>query len=148
MKIILLQDVKGVGRKSDIKDVSDGYARNFLIPRKLAAFASESSVKMAEVSKKQEQAETEIRENLARKSIEMLKGAKLVITKKVNDKGHLFAALHADEICELIKSELNLAIEPENIHITKPIKEIGLHKLEVAIGKVKGEFELTLEAKN
>lgn len=144
MKIILLQDVKGIGRKFEVKDVSDGYARNFLIPRKLAEFASPSTVKQAESLKKTLEAEREIKENLARKAVEVLKDVKVSINKKGNSKGHLFAAIQESEIAEALKKQTGIEIDPEFITSAKPIKESGDHEVSVRVGNQQGTFVLTI----
>lgn len=144
MKIILLQDVKGIGKKFDVKDVSDGYARNFLIPRKLAEFASPSTVKKAESLKKTVEAEREVKENLAKKAIELLRDTKVTITKKGNAKGHLFAAIHTDEIVEALKTQAQIDIDREFVETDKPIKEAGDHKVNVKVNNQQGEFVLTI----
>jgi large subunit ribosomal protein L9 len=144
MKIILLQDVKGIGKKLEVKDVSDGYARNFLIPRKLAEFASPSTVKKAESLRKTIDAEKEVKENLAKKAIELLRDTKVTINKKGNGKGHLFAAVHESEIAEALKTQAHIEIDPEYVETDKPIKEAGDHKVKVKVGNQQGEFVLTI----
>jgi large subunit ribosomal protein L9 len=78
MKVILKEDIKGVGKKYEVKNVADGYANNFLIPKKLAEYASPEAVKKAEILITSNAAEREIREKLTEKQIEMLKGVKII----------------------------------------------------------------------
>jgi large subunit ribosomal protein L9 len=146
MKVILKQDVKGVGRKYDVKNVADGYANNFLLPRKLAEYASPETVKKSQVKKLQEEAEMEIREELTKKQIEMLQSVKIVLQKKASDKGHLFEKIHEAEIAEALKNQAHIDIPAEFIKIEKPIKEIGEHIAVAEIGKNKGEFKVVVEA--
>jgi len=84
MKVILKQDIKGVGRKYEIKEISDGYANNFLIPRKLAEFASSEAIKRAEILKSTVDTEREVQEKLAEKQLEMLKEVRVILKKKAN----------------------------------------------------------------
>lgn len=146
MKVILKQDVKGVGRKYEVKNVADGYANNFLIPRKLAEYASTEAIKKAEMAKSTANVEKEIREKLTEKQIEMLKGVKVVLKRKVNEKGHLFEKIHPQEISEALKEQAKIEIGQEFLSLENPIKEIGEHKVSVQVGKNTGEFSVTVEA--
>jgi large subunit ribosomal protein L9 len=151
MKVILKEDVKGVGRKYEVKNVADGYANNFLIPRKLAEYASPETIRKAETLKSSVDAEREIREKLTEKQVEMLKGVKIVLKKKGNEKGHLFEKIHPAEISEALKEQAKIDIDPEFLIIEKPIKEIGEHAVIVQVGppaqagKNKGEFGVVIK---
>jgi large subunit ribosomal protein L9 len=144
MKVILKQDIKGIGRKYEVKEVSDGYANNFLIPKKLVEYASPEAVKRALVLRSSIEAEMEIREKLTQKQIEMLKGVKVVLNKKGNEKGHLFEKIHNQEISDALKDQLKIEIDPEFLSTGEPIKEIGEHKVVVQVGKSRGEFTLVI----
>lgn len=146
MKVILKQDIKGVGRKYEIKEISDGYANNFLLPKKMAEYASPEAVKKAEILKATNLAEIEIREKLTEKQMEMLKGVKVILKKKASDKGHLFEKIHPTEISEALESQAHIKIEPEFLVLEKPIKEVGEHNIVVQVGKNKGEFTLHLQS--
>jgi large subunit ribosomal protein L9 len=146
MKVILKEDVKGVGRKHEIKNVADGYANNFLIPRKLAEYATPEALKKAEILKSTFDAEKLIKEKLTEKQVEMLRGIKIVLKKKGNDKGHLFEKIHPVEISQALKDQAKIEIDPEFLSIEKPIKEIGEHTVIVQVGKNKGEFKVVIEA--
>jgi large subunit ribosomal protein L9 len=131
MKVILLQDVPGMGKKYDVKRVKDGYARNFLIPRKLAEVATPQKIKTIEINKKQSWQKKVIWKNILEKNIEALKELKVTIKEKANEKGHLFAMIHQEEISRILKEQNHIEIPPELIEIEKPIKEIGEHKIKV-----------------
>lgn len=148
MKVILKENVKGIGQKYDIKNVADGYANNFLIPRKLAEYASSDKVKKAQVKKAQEEAEVEIKEELTKKQIEMLKEVKIILKKKGNDKGHLFEQIHLTEISEALREQAKIEIDSEYIKLEKPIKEMGEYAVLAQIGKNKGEFKVVVEVEN
>lgn len=148
MKVILKEDIKGVGRRYEIKNVADGYANNFLIPRKLAEYASPEAVRKAEVLKSATEAEIEIREKLTEKQIEMLKEVKIVLKRKGNEKGHLFEKIHPEEISAALKEQAKIEISPEFIKSDEPIKEAGEHTLIAQIGKNRGEFKVVIEAEN
>ncbi len=145
MKVILKENIKGLGRKYEIKEVADGYANNFLLPKKLAEYATAEAVRKAEVLKVTTIAEQEIREKLTEKQIEMLKEVKIVLKKKSNEKGHLFEKIHAEEIALALKEQAKIEIDPEFLVIEKPIKETGEHTISVQVGKNKGEFKIVIE---
>ena len=146
MKVILREDIKGVGKKYEIKDIADGYANNFLIPKKLVEYASPEAIKRAEILKSVTEAEIEIRNKLTEKQIEMLKGAKIVLKKKTNEKGHLFEKIHPEEIFLALKEQAKIEINPEFLFMEKPIKEVGEHIVCARVGKNKGEFKVIIEA--
>ena len=145
MQVILKQDIKGVGRKYEIKNVADGYANNFLIPRRLAEYASPETIKKTEVKKAQDEAEVEIQQKLIQKQIEILNGVKIILKKKSNEKGHLFEQIHTEEISKELKVQAKIEIAPEFIKTENPIKEIGEHKISAEVGKNKGEFVVVVE---
>lgn len=145
MKVILKENIKGVGQKYEVKNVADGYANNFLIPRKLAEYASPEAVKKAEILKSTMAAEIEIKEKLTEKQIEMLKGVKIVLKKKGNEKGHLFEKIHPEEIAAALKEQAKIELDAEFLNFEKPIKEVGEHTVSVQVGKNKGEFKVVVE---
>ncbi len=129
MKIILLQDIKNLGQAGDIKEVADGYARNFLIPQKLAETATKEAVEKA-TRKKQETEElknkkTEELKNLAKK----LEGKEIVIKAKEKD-GKLFGSIGRKEIAENLGNEIN----EDMIELKENIKEIGVKKININFG--------------
>lgn len=146
MKIILKENIKGVGRKFEVKEVADGYANNFLLPRKLAEYASPEAVKRAETEKAATTVEIEVREKLAEKQMEMLKGVKVALKKKGNEKGHLFEQVHLQEISAALKEQAGIEIEPGFLSVEKPIKEAGEHKISIEIGKNRGELVVVVDS--
>ena len=134
MKIILLKDVKKIGRKYDVKDVADGFALNSLIPSGSAVPATGNYMKMIEERKKQ----TGLIKDNFKKNIEdaiaKLQDKRLNIKGKVNDLGHLFAGIHTNQIIEEFKKQTGVKLEEELFSLEKPIKEVGEHKLELTFG--------------
>jgi large subunit ribosomal protein L9 len=147
MKIVLLNDVPKVGRKNDIKDVSDGYALNFLIPQGLAETATEKAVRRVELIKKQEAEQKKIRQDLLLKNLDDLKDIKIELEKTANDKGHLFAAIHAAEIVAAVKEQTRLDIPAEFLILAEPIKSVGEYEIEVRVGDKEVKFTLAVTAK-
>lgn len=132
MKVILLKDVKSIGKAGDVKEVSNGYARNFLFPGKLAQVATPELIKRAEAQKadlvKKSEEELEKTEKLASE----LDGFVIKIKAKANEEGKLFGSIKPEMIREvLIKEKLNIGgISAEKIS-TESIKELGEHKVSI-----------------
>lgn len=148
VKIILLKDVKKIGKRYEVKNVADGFALNMLIPNKSAIPATEANLNLLETKRKAEalvQAKTEAELDQA---LQQIRGAEIILTGKVNDKGHLFAGLHKAEIISAIKKQKNLSLEDENIDLEKPLKEVGAHKVKVIVGPKSAEFTLLIKAEN
>ena len=131
MKIILSQDITGVGRKGEVKNVSDGYARNFLLPNKLGQIATPAAIASADKLKKQMEQDKDVQKDILEKNIKGLKDLKVQLKAKANEKGHLFSIIHPDEISKILKEEHHLDIPSKMIEIEKPIKELGEHILKV-----------------
>lgn len=145
MKVVLLNDVHKVGRKNDIKNVSDGYALNFLLPQGLAETATPKAVKRVELTKKQEADRKKIRQDLLLKNFGELKGVRIDMEKTANDKGHLFAAIHPAEITAAIKDQTRLDVLPEFIILSEPVKAVGEHEIEVKIEDRAVKFTLVVK---
>lgn len=131
MQVILLQDVPKMGRKYDIKNVSSGYARNFLFPRGLAELATPDKVKLAEIIEKQAEQKRAVQSNILDKNIDSLEGLIIEIKEKANEKGHLFAGIHKKEISKILREKKHLDVPIEFIELDEPIKETGKHKIKV-----------------
>lgn len=147
MKIVLNKDVKGVGKKHDIKTVADGFALNSLIPQGLAELATNTALARIEKIKKQEDADKKVREDLLSKNIKSLHDVVVEVVLPANEKGHLFAGLHTTEIAPLVKEQTRIDVLPEFIKLDKPIKETGEHKIEVSIHGKSATFVLNIKAK-
>ncbi len=146
MKVILLKDVQKVGRKYDIKDVSDGYAQNLLIPRGLAKAATPQAVAQIESMKSRDSEDKRVQTELLLKSLDSIKNLKVVLKEKANEKGHLFAGVTKEMLSDEIKKTSRMIISPDFINLSKPIKEIGEHKILVEISGKKAEFTLVVES--
>lgn len=145
MKVIFLKDVPRVGRKYDIKNIADGYAMNFLLPKKLVELATPKAVADLENKKKNIAIEKEIQTDLLIKNLEEIKGKTLHIKAKADDKGHLFKGIHSKEIVDAMKIEHHADINEEFIILEKPIKEIGGHEIQIEIMGKKSSFKLVIE---
>lgn len=147
MKIVLLKDVKGVGKKHDIKVVADGFALNSLIPQALAEVATTKALARVEMLKKEEEAQNKIHADLLSKNLKSIHDAVVTVTVDANEKGHLFAGLHAADIAPLVKEQTRIDVLPQFIQLEKPIKEIGTHKIDIKVQGKQATFTLEVKAK-
>lgn len=147
MKVILLKDVAKLGRKNDIKNVSDGHALNLLIPQGLVEVATPKTLQRIEIIKKREEEEKKIRTDLLLKNFGDLKGVVVEISKTANEQGHLFAQIHKEEIIKAVKDQTRLDVETEymNTKDGEPIKTVGEHEIEVKVGDRAVKFSLIVK---
>ena len=148
MKVILLQNVPKVGKKYEVKDVAGGYASNYLIPNKLAEIATKSKVNSLEVLKKRHEQEQTVQAELLEKNFSNLEKAKVTMSVKANDQGHLFQGIHEDEIVAALKEQAHIDIDSNMVQLEKAIKEVGEIDIPVTVGEKSGTFTLTVEAEN
>lgn len=132
MKVILLKDIKGVGRKFEEKNVADGYALNKLIPQKLAVPAEGPGAGSVKVLKEQEAKAREKRGIKLSESISKIAGATITLKMNANEKGHLFASINADKLSKLLKAE-GVDLAPDSILLEAPIKETGTFVVPVSV---------------
>lgn len=145
MKVIFLQDVPRVGKRHDLKEINDGYAMNFLFPKKLAEPATPRSVAELEKRKKNIQIEREIQEDLLMRNLEEIKGKTVTLKSKADEKGHLFSGIHKKEILEAMRNEHQAEIKEEFIVLEKPIKEVGEFEIPISIQGKNSSFKLIIE---
>jgi len=129
MKVVLLQDIKNVGKRGDIKEVSDGYARNFLLPKKMVEAATETTVKKVEFLKAQQQEEEKINSEKNQELVRFLKEKKITIGVK-EKKGKLFGSITAKNIIRELKKE-NIELPEKSIMLAHPIKETGEYEVKI-----------------
>lgn len=146
MKIILLHDVAKIGKKYDIKTVSDGHALNLLIPKGLAIVADAVALKRVEKLKTEETAHKKVQEDLLLMNLKAIEGVTLEISEKANEKGHLFAGIHKAEIIAKMKSEKHIDILPDFIMLDKPIKEVGEHEISLKVKDKSAKLKLVITA--
>ncbi len=132
MKVILLQDVKSVGKKGEVVNASDGYARNFLFPKKLAQEANDVNMhilnKKNEADRKKKLAEIEDAQKVANE----LKDKEVIIYAKSGDNGRLFGAITTKDISQEMEKQLNITIDKKKI-VVNTIKTMGLYDVEVKL---------------
>lgn len=133
-RVIFLQNIRNVAQIGDVKEVADGYARNFLLPRKLAVLATDKSLKMAEQLKQKRELEAQKEESLIAELMEKLDSFTLEAERAANEDGTLYDGLDSVEISGQLKKN-GYAIEPEQVILEAPLKKIGSHQAEVKFGK-------------
>lgn len=146
MKIILLQDIKGVGKRFDVKNVADGYALNKLIPGGAAREATAGALKQVQQERSRAETERKVQEDLLIKNLSDLEGKTVHISAKASDKGHLFAAIHEGDIARRLKEELHVDAQPDNIELAEHLKTVGEHEAKVKVGEKKASFKIIIEA--
>ena len=131
MKVILLTDVKGVGKKDDIVNVSDGYARNFLFPRRAAVEATAGASKEIERKRAAErQREAEARAAAEQKARE-LKDKVVIVKAKCGEKGRLYGSVTAAEVADALEKQHGVKVDKRKIDIGDPIRETGMRTISV-----------------
>ena len=139
MRVIFIQNVKKKGQKDEVKDINEGYARNFLIPQKLAVEATPKALaQLAERTKMKEQ-KIEKGTKEFQDAVGKLSDFTLTIRRKANDEGHLFASVSLKEIIVALKSE-NINLEEKDLDLFSPIKKVGEVEL-----PIRGTTGLTLK---
>lgn len=142
MKVILLRDVAKIGKKSQVVDVPDGYARNQLIPKGMVELATTANLKRVERQNSITAASQEADQNRFSEALEVLKENVLKIPVEVNEKGHAFKAVNEKEIVEAAKLA-GADIQESMVFVDSPIKEVGEHKIHLVSDSEK--VEVTIE---
>ncbi|MCI5661395.1 MAG: 50S ribosomal protein L9 [Clostridia bacterium] len=125
MKVILLQDVKGTGKKDQIVEASDGFARNYLIPRKMAREATSEAINAIEKSKSADKHREDVRRAEAEERSRKLKGKVVQLTVRGGENGKLYGAVTNDQIAEALKQQHGIEIDKRKIEMEEPIKTAG-----------------------
>ena len=132
MKVILLQDIKKVGKKGDVIEASDGYARNFLFPKKLAQEATEANLHILNNKKENERKKKLEEMEAAQKLASELKGKEITIKAKTGDNGKLFGAITSKDVAELIKTQYKVEIDKKKI-VMDTIKLAGGYDIDIKL---------------
>jgi len=132
MKVILLKDVQDLGKKGDVKEVADGHARNFLIPKKLVIIATNKALKELETKKRLEEQEAEQKLKTVEEIVSQIDGLEIELPTKIDEEtGKLYGSINEQKISQIFQ-ERGLEIKKKQIKIPQPIKEIGEHLVTLA----------------
>ncbi|RRJ26517.1 50S ribosomal protein L9 [Lachnoanaerobaculum gingivalis] len=135
MKVVLLEDVKSLGKKGDIVEVSEGYARNFIIPKKKGVEANQENLNTLKLQKANEEKIAKEKLEAAKELAAKLNEASVSLTIKGGKDGRTFGSVSSKEIEEAIKSQLGLEIDKKKLVIAEPIKTFGNHEVKVKLHK-------------
>ncbi|MDP4092292.1 MAG: 50S ribosomal protein L9 [Bacillota bacterium] len=133
MKVILKQDVKGLGKKESMVDVSDGYARNFLLPKGLVVEATSSNLNVMNTKKEAEKSKKEKELAKARELAAKIKSITLEIKAKSGENGKLFGSITNKDIADKLKSDYGFDIDKKKINLAETIKTLGTYNVEVKL---------------
>lgn len=133
MKVIFNQDVKGKGKKGEVKNVSDGYARNYLLKNNLAVEATSGNVKALQAQKNKEKQEEQNEVEEAKQLKEKLENLTLELTAKSGEGGRLFGSITSKQIAEELKKRHQIKIDKRKIELDQPIRTLGVTKVSIKI---------------
>ena len=144
MKVLLKQDVKGSGKAGDVINVSDGYAKNFLIPKGLASAADASAINAAAIKKSADVHRKDMQVKRAKDLANEMSGLTVKVTAKAGENGKLFGSIGTQEIADALKAQYGIEIDKRKIRIDEPIKALGItevtaHMFENTAAKFKVE---------
>lgn len=125
MKVILLADIKGVGKKDEVINSSDGYARNFLFPKKLAVEANAENMSKLKAKNDSNAYKKSVEKEEAQKIAEKLKNISLTIPVKAGENGKIFGSITSKEIADNLKDQYKIEIDKKKIDLKEPIKALG-----------------------
>jgi large subunit ribosomal protein L9 len=132
MKVILTEEIRGLGTRGDVVTVKDGYARNYLLPKNLAREASAGNLKQIEHERRKWSLLAQQEKDTAQKAADKVKGVKITIEKRVGEHGHLFGSVTANEIADALM-EKGIEVDKRRIELEQPIKNLGLHDVDVRL---------------
>ena len=146
MKVILLEDVKSLGKKGQIVNVSDGYARNMLLPKKLGVEATSKNMNDLKLQKAHQEKVTQENLDAAKAFAEELKDKQVTVSIKVGEGGRTFGSVSTKEISEAVKSQLGYDIDKKKMVLPSPIKELGTTMVPIKLhAKVTGELKVIVK---
>ena len=146
MKVILLEDVKSLGKKGQIVNVSDGYARNLLLPKKLGVEATGKNMNDLKLQKEHEDKVAQENLDAAKAFAEELKGKQVDVGIKVGEGGRTFGSISAKEIAEAAKAQLGYELDKKKLQLAAPIKELGTTMVPIKLHpKVTGELKVVVK---
>ena len=143
MKVILLEDVKSLGKKGQIVNVSDGYARNMILPKKLGVEATSKNLNDLKLRKANEEKVAQENLDAAKAFAEELSTKEIILTLKVGEGGRTFGSVSSKEISEAAKKQLNLDIDKKKLQLSEPIRCLGVTQVPVRLHpKVTGTLKV------
>jgi len=149
MKVILLENIPKLGKKYEIKNVSDGYALNFLIPKKLAAPATPLKIKEIETLKKQEKIQEEEKELQLKNLAEKIKNVNLEFKLKTDKNGKTFGSINKEDIIKKMLDQEKIKVDEKQIILDEHIKKIGEYKIKIKLSpQIETELKINVLSEN
>ncbi|NLY43775.1 MAG: 50S ribosomal protein L9 [Clostridiaceae bacterium] len=133
MKVILKEDIKGKGKKGELVNVSDGYARNYLLPKGLAVEATKTNINALEIQKQSQARKKEKEKQLAQELAEKLSRSTITIKAKAGENGKLFGSITSKDIADALQAQYKIDIDKKKIHLQESIKMLGVAEVEVRV---------------
>ena len=133
MKVVLLQDVKDLGKKEQLVNVSDGYARNYLFPKKLAVEATSGKLKELEQKKNSEMKKKDKEKQAARELADKLNKSEISFKVKAGENGKLFGSITSKDVADAVKAQLKIEIDKKKIVLHDAIKSLGTYPVEIKV---------------
>lgn len=147
MKVLLKEDIKSVGKKGDVINVSDGYARNYLLPRGLAIEADEGVIKAVKAQKQVQDMKQQKEKERAVKQAQLISEKAIVISAKCGDNGKLFGSVTNKELADELDKQMGIKVDKKKIELDEPIKNIGRFKANVKLYPgVEAELTIIVQA--
>lgn len=149
MKVILLQDVKSLGKKGEIVNVNDGYARNFILPKKYGVEANSKNLNDLKLQKDNEAKVAKEHLDAAKVLAEELKAGQVELSIKVGEGGKTFGSVSSKEIAAAVKEQMNLEIDKKKIQLKEAVKTLGTHLVPVKLHpEVTAELKVVVKEEN
>lgn len=148
MKVILLQDVKSVGKKGDILDANDGYARNFLLPKKMAVPATPDNLNNLKLQKNNQEKVAQEQLEAAQSFAKELESKEVILSIKAGEGGRTFGSVSSKEIAQAFKDQCGMEIDKKKIQMEEAIKNFGVYEVKVKLHpKVTGTLKVKVKEK-
>jgi large subunit ribosomal protein L9 len=135
MKVILLKDVSGKGEAGEIKEVSQGYARNFLLPQGLASVATPAIIKQVELEIQREENQETVNQDKLAKLAEQIKGSEIHFQARIGTGDRLFGSVTAADIAKELSRAIGSVIDKRKVDIDKPLRQVGSHEITIKLAK-------------
>ena len=146
MKVVLTQEVKGLGQAGQIKEVADGYARNYLLPKGLATVATPGAIKEVEQQQAAEKKRQDKLDEEMRSVGNKLDGTSITVRAKVGEGGKLYGSITSQDVADALESQASQTVDKRKIDIEEPIRHVGSYKVPVKLSKnVTASVNLTVE---
>lgn len=133
MKVILKEDIKGVGKKDQIINANDGYARNYLFPKNLAVPADKGNLTNLQSKKTSEEHRKELEKEAAKETAKKIEGILLKLPVKSGENGKVFGSITAKEIAENLEKQYKITVDKKKINLQEPIKNLGTFNIEIKL---------------